>query len=471
MEIQLSFVAGQVQIICNDQVSHKVNLETLLINDQSDDQFLLPFVDPVGYGQALFAALFPPDSLARQVYERNSDPILLVATQPEVQAIAWEYLYGPQGFVVCERPFMRGLPPDQRISPPSDIGALRVVVISSNPVIPGNHPLPVETEWEHLKKAVNTIDNAVSFVRARPATTVQLRKLVAGKQHQVIHFIGHGNHDESGNSYLCFENEDASLAKVSPLDLYHRIHGTTFLVTLNACVSATPGPSEFSNLALSLVKRGIPYVLGMQFEVPLDTAQTFSHSFYSDLARGSTVMEALFQARLSLANSSTPWAVGIPVLYTCLAELNSTFTQVSGQPSISELEKQPPLELLDLPKADKLFIGRVEEIARLGQYLTGPNRERIVTIHAGGGQGKTALAREVVERFAWAWPGGVFAFGLEKVPEYPLWLSRLAEFCQIQLEKPDPAKLERLILGRLKSAPTLLVLDNAETFVEDLKTE
>ena len=51
-----------------------------------------------------------------------------------------------------------------------------------------------------------------------------------------------------------------------------------------------------------------------------DDARLFARAFYDDLARGTSVEEALLQARMTLARKSQrPWVVGVPVLYTSLA--------------------------------------------------------------------------------------------------------------------------------------------------------
>src|SRR5207245_3875042 len=97
-----------------------------------------------------------------------------------------------------------------------------------------------------------------------------------------------------------------------------RVRGSVFLVTLNACVSATPGPTLFSNLAAALVRQKTPYALGMRLSIDDDDARTFSRTFYSELASGVPVEEALFQTRLTLASSPRSWVIGVPVLYTAL---------------------------------------------------------------------------------------------------------------------------------------------------------
>lgn len=317
IEILLKIQEDRAVVYCDEAFSHSFSLNNVAVEVDGKQHLPFPWADPVGYGKALFSALFPEGSPARSAYDAQPERILLVAVDPDLQSVAWEYLYGPHGYVVCETHFVRGIPSGRRELPAS-LGPLQVIVVPSNPTIPGNNPLPVESEWEQLQKAVVGVGVSLRFTRTRPATLSQLRKLVAGKQNQVIHFLGHGNRDTEGNAYLCFEKENSSLAPAYPLDFYNRIKDCSFLVTLNACKSAVPGTTEFSNLAHSLVEKGVPYVIGMQYVVRLDTAQSFSHTLYADLARGSSLEEAVQQARMELAGSEVPWAVGIPVLYTSL---------------------------------------------------------------------------------------------------------------------------------------------------------
>src|SRR5205823_2223383 len=99
------------------------------------------------------------------------------------------------------------------------------------------------------------------------------------------HFLGHGSQGKQG-AVLCFERDNADLDEVTAQRLIQRLQGAAFLVTLSACVSATPGPTAFSNLTSSLVHQQIPYVLGMRFSVFDTDARTLFQTFYSELARG-----------------------------------------------------------------------------------------------------------------------------------------------------------------------------------------
>src|SRR5229473_2095498 len=81
------------------------------------------------------------------------------------------------------------------------------------------------------------------------------------------------------------------------------------------------------------------------------------------------------------------------------------------------------------------FQGRIDELVELGSMLTGDNRPPVITIHGTGGQGKTALAREAVERFAFAWPGGIWAISLENLPSREVFLTTLARFLGIPVQE------------------------------------
>ncbi len=359
---------------------------------------------------------------------------------------------------------MRGLPLDQRIPPPALENSLHIVAIPSNPLDKDLPPLDITAEWMRLKEITHDVPYTISLERTRPPTIEQVRRLVANQRNRVVHFMGHGGQHETG-AILCFEKENGELHPVTAREFVMRVRGSVFLVTLNACVSATPGPTIFSNLAAALVRQKTPYALGMRLSIHDDDARTFSRTFYSELASGVSVEEALFQARLTLANSPRSWVIGVPVLYTALTMPAAGFTAIEGAPTIKE--HQPQIEVSALPRAEGAFQGRIEELKQLGELLTGDTRPRLVTIHGSGGQGKTALAREAVERFAYAWPGGAWATTLENLPSREVFVSDLARFLGIATQEiNDPAEIERQVLSQLNQRRTLIVLDNAETLID-----
>jgi tetratricopeptide (TPR) repeat protein len=463
MEIVLALQSnGQVAVICNGRLSHSFDFAAILPEREGENYVLK---EPIQTGKEYFKALFPQGTLAKEDFEKEHVRMLLVSESDELDAVPWEYIYGPDGFLVLDVAFVRGIPEKQRKVPPDLHDAtLYIVAIPSNPISHNIVPLDINGEWQRLKETIQGLGASVTLERVRPPPLEQTRRLVANQKQRVVHFMGHGG--LSGKEcVLIFEDDHGAPKRVTAQEFIRRMADTTFLITLNACGSATPGEAEFSNLAQSLVVHGIPYALGMRFSILDEDAKIFSRTFYDELTRGTNVENALRQARNSLAESKNPWAVGTPVLYTSLSEPSHGFITISGQPIIEE--HQVPLDLFVLPKAEGAFQGRVDELLELGKALTDEPRVKLLTIHGTGGQGKTALAREAIERFAHAWPGGVWAISLETKPDRSNFGVELAKFLEIPLEKyPQTSDLEREILHRLEQRRTLVVLDNAETFTE-----
>lgn len=431
-----------------------------------------PLDDPMAYGKAIYAALFPPETAASRALGGEPERILLVTTDDDLDGIPWEYAYGLYGtddiddFLVLACHVVRGLPVGQRIAPPKLESGLHIVAVPSNPLSRQIEPLNIDGEWTRLKEIIRQVPYVLILERTRPPTMEQTRRLLANQRQRVVHFMGHGGQDEQKGAFLCFEKENGTLDAITAQEFIRRVRGTVFLVTLNACVSATPGETRFANLASALVRQKTPYALGMRFGIDDEDARDFSRAFYSELARGISVEEALFQARQMLAGSSRKWVIGVPVLYTSLAAPAPGFTCLAGTPTVAEHQAHMEVRS-NLPGAVGTFQGRIAELIELGGYLTGDLRPGLLTIHGSGGQGKTALAREAVERFAWVWPGGVYATTLENLPTWEVLLTDLARFLGLALQEvTDPAELERRVLQQLGQQRTLIVLDNVETLVD-----
>ena len=473
MEIVLTSVQEGISVICDGKFSHLLTLVELPN-------------DPSQLGTYLYNSLFPRGSLSCIAIEAHPKRILLVIEDPLLDVIPWEYLHGPNGFIVLDMEFARGLPAEhRRIADNLTDISLHIVAVPSNPISHDLGNIDIEGEWNRLKSSMDGQDTAITLERVRPPTLEQTRRLVANKRYRIVHFMGHGGGNIT-DAFLCFENEHGGLKRVTSQEFVRRIEDTAFLVTLNACVSATPGGTEFSNIARTLVEHGVPYALGMRHSIPDDDAKVFSRTFYDELARGSSVENSLRQARNSLADSNNPWAIGIPVLYTSLHEAGKGFKVAQGGSQV--LDHQPLLELSALSHAKATFQGRVDELLELGHVLTDEPRAKLITIHGVGGQGKTVLAREAAERFAHAWSGGVWAVSLEEnyiLDRFTMQLARLFEididdiYKQVSISFPDLStveyqqrvqkELERRILNILNHRRTLLVLDNAETFIEAVK--
>jgi tetratricopeptide (TPR) repeat protein len=468
---------GEILVICDQQRSHTFLLWQIASPDEE-----LPFHDPIAYGRTLHKALFPPNTGARHALAQYPDRIMLVAEETDLDAIPWEYLYGsvgaeelaPEGFLVTEMSFVRGLPEEQRIVSSTVERDLHIVAVPSDPLSEEIARLDVEAEWIRLKGTVASLPFELTLENTYPPTIEQLASMVKGHHQRVVHFMGHGQQRESG-AVLCFEKENGDLDPVEAQPLIEHIHASVFLVTLNACVSAASGKTNFSNLASALAHRQIPYALGMRFRIGDDDARTFSHAFYTHLARGASVEIALCQARRSLyqtrlALNSNPFlgSVGVPVLYTSLATPAAGFVCKKGKPVIKE--HQPPTEISLLPHAKGIFQGRTQDLKQLGTYLTGTNCPSLLTIHGGRGSGKTALVHEAIKRFAFVWPAGVWVISLAHLPDYAIVVTDLAHFLNINTQEiKDSEEVERQVLAQLMTRRILIVLDNAEILVDAIQ--
>ena len=467
-----------LSVTCNNIFSHTADLQPLLFQNEEEARIMLD--DPVAYGKKIYHALFPPDTPAQQALAAIPERLLLVASEPLLDAIAWEYTYGAldpaapdhtENFLIHEYPFVRGLPKEQRSTLPSLDHSLHIVAIPSNPLSDAIEPLAIDAEWMRLKETIQELPYALTLERTAPPTLERTRSLLANQKGRVVHFMGHGGQDAQQGAMLCFEQDNGGLHLVSAKELMQRVRGTLFLVTLNACVSATPGPTSFHNLAAALVRQKTPYALGMRLSIVDEDARTFSRAFYNELARGTPVEEALFQARLTLKQQSPrSWVVGVPVLYTSLSEPAPGFRCHDGTPTVKD--KDFPIDVSVLPPVEGTFRGRINDMLTLGTQLTGDQRPRILTILGSGGQGKTALALKLVERFAFAWSGGVWANALENLPSRSTVVIALAQFLGIGTQETlDLTIIERLIVARLNQRRTLLILDNAETLVEAVEAQ
>ena len=116
MELILTRKTGtQVLVTCNERSSHTFDLLTLMPGNNGLSH---PLDDPVAYGKAIYQALFPQETAAWSALNAKPDRILFVSTDNTIDAIPWEYAYGPDDFIILEFHFVRGLPVDQRIALP-----------------------------------------------------------------------------------------------------------------------------------------------------------------------------------------------------------------------------------------------------------------------------------------------------------------------------------------------------------------
>lgn len=453
-----------VRVTCNGLLSHEFELIKVFLPAGTEYQTGAPRFDPVEYGQTLFQALFPENTTASRTLAQAPQRILLVAGDEELESVPWEYLYGPNGYLVLSHEFVRGLPYRQRSHPRSPEGRLQIVAVAPDPLDVTVPRLDVDNEWLRLVKAVDDVMFHVTLERAYPPTLDQLGHLLAGQRHRIVHFMGHGAQLD-GSAVLYFENENGGALPVSARNFAECVLGHVFLVVMNACVSAASGPTLFSNLAAALVRQGIPYALGMRYSVSDGDSLTCAHILHGELARGAPVELAVQSVRRALMGSADALAIGVPVLYTALDAPAPGFSVQAGESAV--LAHRPPMQIDILVRAQPVLQGRLEELRTLRRWLTGDDRPPVIVVHGIAGQGKTALVREAVDRFSYAWPGGIYAVSLANCTSRSDFLERLARFLELEVDSlRDVQAYERRVLARLRDQRTLLVLENLEELVD-----
>jgi WD40 repeat protein len=399
-------------------------------------------LDPKAYGLLLFNALFAGD--IRRAYDKTMG--LAEATTGgrlrvrlwvdneavELHAFQWERLYHLyRGRAVplatsTLTPFSRYTSLEIHEPPPISETPVRMLVAISNPLdLPGGlQPANVEAEIENLWQALGDLQRegklAVTLLPGRGGLGPELRQRVEASGWTVadgptdldnvvglmmgahiFHFIGHGHFRRKtehgpGQAALFLEKPDGRWQAVADDVIVSTLTsaGTLpHLIFLVACESATrdvKAESPFVGLGPKLVQTGVPAVVAMQAQVPVELARQLSAEFYRRLVEHGEVDQALNQARLKVFDQDrTEWA--IPVLF-----MRTRRGKLFGEPEGDEEAPAPGappykgLEYFDEKDADKFF-GREALVARLAGHL---RESRFLAVILGAsGSGKSSAVR------------------------------------------------------------------------------
>jgi hypothetical protein len=284
------------------------------------------------FGGRLFDFLIRKNESINQLYtaslaQAGADGVrlrLAVDRAKGLDDIAWEFLRDPQrDFLALSRstPLVRYT---AQFSPRPALPVklpLRVLVMISTPT--GYEALDVEGEWQRLNEATAELQKRKLLVLERldTATLIALQRTLRTRDYHVFHYIGHSAYDSLANQgLLVFEGEGANgraqLVSAGSLSREIGEEGTIRLVVLNSCKSAQGTQEDaFAGIATSLVARGIPAVVAMQFEITDPAAQAFAEEFYRAIAETLPIESAVSEGRRAIANriQNIEWAT--PILY------------------------------------------------------------------------------------------------------------------------------------------------------------
>ncbi|MGH3828947.1 MAG: CHAT domain-containing protein [Pseudonocardiaceae bacterium] len=280
-------------------------------------------------GQRLFEALVADDVrslyVASKQRARENDcalRLVLRVRPPELARLPWEFLFDPsqQDYLGLTMPLVRYpevLAPRQ----PLEIALpLRILGMVARPG--DQHALEADEERRRLHTAVEGLEREglveLSWVAGQTYNALQ-DALDQGPWH-VFHFVGHGGYNrDTEEGTLVLADHTGRTRRVGADDFSRLLaeHHTLRLVVLNACDTGRGGALDaFSSTAGALVRRWIPAVVAMQFEISDPAAIVFAQTFYESVAKRRPVDDSVMRARRALRlnnNDTLEW--GTPVLY------------------------------------------------------------------------------------------------------------------------------------------------------------
>jgi len=310
-----------------------LELEVALLRSGQRRRKLVPAdLRPVQeFGEALSESLFSGDvrvlfDVSRQIAAtRDADlRVQLRVTPPELAVLPWEFLYDPREdeYLSLRRstPVVRYLelpqpPAPLKVSPP-----LRVLAMVAAPS--DQDFIDVPAERQRLEKALAplTSSGAAELVWMEEPTWRCLQHTLRRVPCNIFHFIGHGMFDpdlDEGQLALCEDDGTTYLLSAGALGRLLDDQPSLRLVVLNSCEGARGSTTDaMSSTGATLMRKGLPAVLSMQYEISDRSAVEFTSAFYGALADGQAVERAVTEARIALS-LATPGSLewGVPVLH------------------------------------------------------------------------------------------------------------------------------------------------------------
>ena len=306
-------------------------------------------------GGRLLQSLFPGPAftclVASLAHARAQDKGLRIRLRlndcPELAEYPWEFLYDAsvKRFLSLSAltPVVRYLELPEAPKALEVESPLRVLVVVAKPTdVP---ELDVEREWTNLEGAMASLteQRLVSLDRLRSATMHELARALLKSEYHVLHFIGHGGYDESGQQgVLVFEDEHgrSRLVPAEELGAHLHDHHPMGLVVLNSCEGARAGRTDpFAGTAQTLVQQGLGAVIAMQFEISDRAAIAFSQTFYESISVGYPVDAAVAEGRKAVLSLPNPTEWATPVLY--LRAPDARIFDVSVKPAVDVVLPSP----------------------------------------------------------------------------------------------------------------------------------
>ncbi|GAC1551424.1 MAG: hypothetical protein NVS2B2_01020 [Ktedonobacteraceae bacterium] len=460
--------------------------------------------DAEAFGRTLFEQITRDTGLRTALMGlRKNERLILVAEQPEVAAVPWEYLRFPSDsqlgdlLLATRYNLVRGVAEGYRRECVVPESPLTIVAIPVSPV-DELRMLNTEREWRNLGEMVKKRNRVLTLTRVRPPTLAALGRALSGEGTNIVQFMGHSG-VVNGKGVLVFEDDMGHARATNAVLFTNSLNEQTLLVVLNSCDSAVTSRSasnahdgagaitQLSNIAQAVVREGVPYALGMQFALLDSAALELTDVLYESLWQGRSIEESVRLMRFDLEQKTmlpnARWLAGVPVLYTNLRDPAPALKLDTGQSTIvpDPLALTQTCDLSALSPAEH-FVGRSEQMSEALSVLLNASARGFVVLQGFGGIGKTTLARVIAERVSWHYQDRVLAYSFETFARFDYenaeipttidtqfaerFYSRLASFYGLDPRHyTETRDLQNAIVQRRTYTRSLLVLDNIETLI------
>lgn len=327
-------------------------------------------------GRILFDALLAGTGSALLMAARNRAAqqggqvrLVLRVQPPELARLPWEFMYdtGEDGYLGLDLPLVRHPQVARPVAALRVVPPLRILGMVARP--DDQEPLAAHAEQQRLREALADLvaEGRVELGWVAGQTWRDLRDAVrrdartpapGGQQPgqggwHVLHFIGHGGFDaraQEGTLALAGEQGGTHFLGAGELAMLLAGHPSLRLAVLNACESGRADAlNPFSSVAGALMRKGMPAVLAMQYEVSDEAALECARTFYEALARQLPIDVAVMEARQAMSISrpqTLEW--GTPVLYMRSLDGNGHLFDLADDAGPGLAPDLPPAPDLDL---------------------------------------------------------------------------------------------------------------------------
>ena len=249
----------------------------------------------------------------------------------DLAGFPWEYLYVPDSetragffFATDARLVLSRYMPlntERQTDLKPSKGALRILVVVSSPI--DLDPVVSQPVVETIQKVAK--EHAIDVAVESKPTIDTLRALLESFKPNVLHYLGHSRFNQAQQQgEIGLLAEDKKMARWVPdrlfSEFFRQLNAVPRLVFLHSCEGgANEMTARFAGLAPQLVRADVQAVVAMQYPITNKAAILFSQAFYSQLALGAPVDNAVQSGRYTLVTNPeyayTNRVFGTPMLW------------------------------------------------------------------------------------------------------------------------------------------------------------